>query len=147
MSTVYSRSGSPVFRLLVSFPIACFSAAFVTDVVYVVSARIMWADFSDWLLAGGIAVGVLAAIVGIADAASRRRVLPRRPVLPLAIGGLVVLLLAFLDNLVHSRDAWTSVVPEGIALSAVIVLVMLITAWADAAAVSRARLRYAEMVA
>ena len=45
------------------------------------------------------------------------------------IGSLLVLIFALFDNLVHTRDAWTSVVPAGLALSAVTVVFMLITAW------------------
>jgi len=39
-----------------------------------------------------------------------------------------VLVLAFFNNLVHSRDAWTSVVPTGLILSALTVAVMIVTA-------------------
>ena len=48
--------------------------------------------------------------------------------MPLAIGSAVVLALALLNNLVHTRDAWTSVVPTGLALSALTVLAIIITA-------------------
>ncbi len=45
------------------------------------------------------------------------------------IGNLIVLVLALFDEFVHSRDAWTSVVPTGLILSALIVIVMLVTTW------------------
>lgn len=122
-------AGHPILRILVSFPIACFCGALVTDITYAMTAKMMWADFSAWLLAGGIILGVLAAIAGLVSLVTHRRELAARQVLPLVIGSLVVLVLAFFDNLVHSRDAWTSVVPAGLALSAVTVIVMLVTAW------------------
>jgi uncharacterized membrane protein len=34
-----------------------------------------------------------------------------------------------LNMFVHSRDAWTSVVPWGLALSAATVLILMFTAW------------------
>ena len=34
-----------------------------------------------------------------------------------------------LNMLVHSRDAWTSVVPTGLILSALVVLILLFTGW------------------
>ena len=40
-----------------------------------------------------------------------------------------LLILATLNMFVHSRDAWTSVVPWGLTLSAVVVLIMLFTGW------------------
>jgi uncharacterized membrane protein len=125
----------PILRILVSFPIACFCCALATDLAYVATADMLWADFSDWLLAAGIAVGVLAAIGGLFVVLFRRAA--RSGVWPLVIGGLLVLILAFVNNLVHSRDAWTSVMPEGVALSAATVVVVLVTAWAAARAQRR----------
>ncbi len=126
--------GNPAFRFLAAFPIACFSCALLTDVAYAVTANMLWADFSAWLLAAGMGLGVLAAIAGLAGLAAGRRAraelgLPRRPVGIIAIGSLLVLALGLLNNLVHSRDAWTSVMPEGLALSAITVLVILVTVW------------------
>jgi uncharacterized membrane protein len=124
-------------RILVSFPIACFCCAFLTDLAYVATADMMWADFSDWLLAFGMIMGGLAAVAGIVSLFRRRTSPVRRPIVPLALGGIVVLALGFLNNLVHSRDAWTSVVPQGIVLSGVTVLVILLTAWRSSAPIYR----------
>ena len=124
--------GRPLLQILVSFPIACFCGALATDITYAQTANIIWADFSAWLLAAGMAFGVLAAIVGAVGLVANRGTTRPRAVWPVAVGSLVVLGLALLDNLVHSRDAWTSVVPEGLALSAVTVAVMLGTAWLGA---------------
>jgi len=117
----------PVFLILVSFPIACFSGALATDIAYARTADFIWTDFSDWLLLVGIAFGALAAIAGLIQLATTRRVLGRQPIWPFAIGSALVLILAFLDNLVHTHDAWTSVVPTGLALSAVTVAAMFVT--------------------
>ena len=130
-------AGHPILRILVSFPIACFSGALVTDITYSLTANMMWADFSAWLLALGTFMSVLAVLAGIVDVVANRRVRARRQVWTVVIGSLLVLILAFFDNLVHSRDAWTSVVPIGLALSAVTVVVMLITAWMGSATVYR----------
>lgn len=129
--------GNPVLRILTAFPIACFACALATDLAYAQTANMMWADFSAWLLAAGIFVGVLAAIAGLVGIMANRRAPEQRPGWPLVIGSLLVLILAFFDNLVHSRDAWTSVVPWGLALSAATVIVMLITAWLGSGRVSR----------
>lgn len=126
-------TGRAFLHVLASFPIACFCCALATDIAYVRTANVMWADFSAWLLAVGIGMGVLAAIVGLVVLIANRRVPRRRPVWPVVVGSLLVLVLALFDNLVHSRDGWTSVVPLGLALSAVTVVVMLITAWLGSA--------------
>ena len=48
-----------------------------------------------------------------------------------------MLILALFNSLIHSRDAWTSVVPTGLTLSAITVLVMLFTGWLGWAMVYR----------
>ena len=118
----------PGLLILTAFPVACFCCALGTDAVYALTGEIMWADFSDWLLAVGMALGAIAAVGGIIDAIRYRRARTGRQIVPLAIGSAVVLALALLNNLVHTRDAWTSVVPTGLALSALTVLAIIITA-------------------
>ena len=126
------------FRFLLSFPIAGFCGALVTDITYTQTANVLWVDFSAWLLAAGLAFGVLAAIIGLIDLATNRRVPRLRPAWPVAAAGLVALALALLNNLVHSRDAWNAVMPEGLPLSALTVIVILATAWLAAAPVRHA---------
>ena len=62
----------PIHPMLVPFPIACFIGALITDIVYWKTAEMMWADFSAWLLFAGLAMGVVAAIVGLIDFFSNR---------------------------------------------------------------------------
>ena len=45
------------------------------------------------------------------------------------LGNMPVLVLAIFNVLVHSRDAWTSVVPTGLILSAIVVLILPVTGW------------------
>ena len=137
-STYVTRpSRHVVVRLLASFPIACFTCALFTDVAYVQTMRIMWADFSDWLLAVGMAGGVVAAIAGVIDLIANRRREGSRLGWPVVVGSLLVLAVAFLNNLVHSRDAWTSVMPTGLALSALTVVLILLTAFLAARPVAQ----------
>ena len=133
-------AGHPLLRILASFPIACFSGALITDIVYATTSDIVWADFSTWLLAGGMVFGVLAAVVGLVDLVSNQRLRRPRSVPVAVIGSLLVLGIGFLNNLVHSRDAWTSVVPEGLALSAITVVLILLTVWFSSGTVYRNRI-------
>jgi uncharacterized membrane protein len=119
----------PIHPMLVPIPITCFIGALLTDLTYYATAEIMWADFSAWLLAIGIIAGVLAAIAGLIDFLSNRLIRTQAPAWPHLIGNFLVLVLAFFNNLVHTRDAWTSVVPTGIVLSAITVLILPITGW------------------
>jgi uncharacterized membrane protein len=130
-------AGHPIFRILASFPVACLCCALVTDAIYARTADMFWSDSSDWLLAAGAIFGVCAAFAGIAAFIVDRRALGQSPSWPQVIGSPIVLALAILNNFVHSRDAWTSVVPEGLILSALTVLAILITAWLGAGKVFR----------
>lgn len=132
-------AGHPIHSMLVPFPIVCFTGALLTDIAYARSADMMWADFSAWLLAVGGVMGALAAIAGLVDFLGNRQVRAQRPAWPHMLGNVVVLVLALFNNFVHSRDAWTSVVPTGLILSALTVAVMLVTAWLGASMVYRHR--------
>ena len=82
-------------------------------------------------------LGCEKSIVGLVILIANRRLPRTRAIWPVVVGCVSVLVIGFINNLVHSRDAWTSVVPTGFALSALTVVVMLITAWAGFAAAYR----------
>ena len=119
----------PIHPMLVPIPIVCFIGALITDITYTVTAEMMWANFSAWFLVVGVIFGVLAAIAGLTDVLGNRLVRAQWPVWPHLIGNLVVLVLAFFNALIHTRDAWTSVVPVGLMLSIITVLILPITGW------------------
>jgi uncharacterized membrane protein len=129
----------PIHPMLVPFPIVCFVGTLVTDVAYWKTAEMMWADFSAWLLFAGLVMGVLAAVAGLVDFLSNRLIRALAPAWLHLAGNAVVLVLAFFNALVHSRDAWNSVVPAGLVLSALTVILMLFTGWMGRAMVYRHR--------
>ncbi|WP_284164774.1 DUF2231 domain-containing protein [Frigidibacter sp. SD6-1] len=122
-------AGHPVHAALVPFPIVCFTLALLTDVAYWQSGTLMWQHFSAWLLFVGIVMGGLAALFGLVDMLSRDRLRSDRNAIVHGVGNVIVLLLALVNNLVHARDGWTSVVPWGLTLSALTVLGMIVTVW------------------
>lgn len=127
----------PIHPMLVPIPIACFVGALLTDITYWATAEMMWADFSSWLLVVGLIVGVLAGVAGLVDFFGNRLIRTQTPAWPHLVGNLVVLVLSFFNVLVHTRDAWTSVVPTGLILSFVVVLILPITGWLGWAMVYR----------
>jgi uncharacterized membrane protein len=130
-------AGHPIHPMLVPIPIVCFIGALLTDITYLVSAEIMWADFSAWLLLVGVIFGVLAAIAGVTDFLGNRLVRAQAPAWPHLIGNLVAMILATINLLVHTRDAWTSVWPWGLVLSVLTVLILPVTGWLGWAMVYR----------
>jgi uncharacterized membrane protein len=119
----------PIHPMLVPIPIICFIGALVTDIAYYASSEMMWADLSSWLLIVGLAGGVLAAVAGLIDFLGNRLIRTQAPAWPHLLGNLLVLVLSFFNALIHTRDAWTSVVPTGLILSTVVVLIMAVTGW------------------
>lgn len=119
----------PIHPMLVPFPIACFVGTLVTDIAYWRTAQMMWADFSAWLLLIGMVMGVLAAIAGLIDFLGNRLIRAQQPAWPHMLGNILVLLVALFNTLVHTRDAWTSVVPLGLVLSVITVLILPVTGW------------------
>lgn len=115
----------PMYRTPMAVANACFIGTMLTDLTYWRTAEMMWADFSAWQLLAGLVLGVVAAIAALIDLFSGRMSGARR--WPHLLGSLIVLVISLLNALVHSRDAWTSVIPTGLILSAAAVIVILLT--------------------
>jgi uncharacterized membrane protein len=109
-----------IHQSLAPFPVAYFTAAFVTDLAYWRTTEVMWERFSVWLIAGGLVMAALVAVTAVIDLASGRQ----RPAWLCALGYLFAVLLSLFNVFVHSRDGYTAVVPTGLALSAVVVAIL-----------------------
>jgi uncharacterized membrane protein len=98
-------------------------AAFSTDYTYYTTALWQWANFSAWLITAGLIVFLVAVILLLIDFATGRAG-------RLNTGSFILVgaaaMLSLVNAFVHSRDAWTSVVPQGILLSAVSTILLLI---------------------
>jgi len=127
----------PIHSMLVLFPILCFAGTFVTDLVYWQTAAVLWETFSDWLLTAGMIMAGLAIIAFVIDFVCGRR---RTVAWPRAVGYVLAVLLSLMNAFVHSRDGYTAVVPTGLTLSALVLFILLFTAWSDRALVSRRRI-------
>ena len=121
--------GHPIHPMLVPIPIACFVLTLVTDLAYWKTANMQWANMSAWLLAVGLFASVLAALAGVIDFFGDRRIRALRPAWIHGLGNGLVLLLSVINFFIHSRDAYTSVVPTGLLLSALVVAILLVTGW------------------
>lgn len=122
-------AGHPLHPMLIPVPITCFVGALITDIAYWRTANMQWANFSAWLLAAGLVVSLFAAIAGVVDFFGDRRVRGLRIAWAHGLGNAAALLLSLFNMFVHSRDAYTSVVPTGLVLSAIVVVILAVTAW------------------
>jgi uncharacterized membrane protein len=130
-------SGEPIHPALLPFPFACFTGAFVTDLVYWQTADVLWETFSDWLIITGLVIAGFAAIAFVIDLVRGKPI----PTLawPHAVGYPLAVLLSLLNAFVHSRDGYTAVVPTGLTLSGLVVVILLFTSRAGRALISRRR--------
>jgi uncharacterized membrane protein len=124
-----SVRGHPLHAMLVPIPIACFVATLFTDIVYWRTAAMQWANMSAWLLVVGLIVAVFAAAAGLIDFLGDRRIRQLRSAWVHALGNVTALILSIFNAFIHTRDAYTSVVPAGLILSALVVLILLVTGW------------------
>jgi uncharacterized membrane protein len=129
--------GRPIHKMLVSFSAAYFAAALVTDIVYWQIPDVLWERFSIWLIAAGLVMAGLATIAYLIDLAGGKQI--DMPAWPRVVGYAVAVLVSLLSAFVHSRDGYTAVVPTGLMLSAIVVLVLLLTTWVGTALANRQR--------
>lgn len=118
-------SRPPLRAIPLHFAAACFVGVLLTDLTYWMTAEMTWANFSAWLLTAGLLLGGLAGVAGIVDIARGRLVLRTGVGWLYVLCSVAIFVLAFLNALFHSRDAWTSVVPTGLTLSVIVVVLML----------------------
>jgi len=98
-------------------------AALFTDYMYSSNALMQWANFSAWLITGGLVLALIAAIVLLIEFLLGRT----GPIRWLDFGLVAVAaLLSLLNVFVHTRDAWTSVVPTGITLSLIVTILLVV---------------------
>jgi uncharacterized membrane protein len=117
----------PLHAILLAFPLPLFVGALLSDLAYRSSFHVQWANFSSWLIAGGLFVGAFAVLWALVNlfrrgTASRGRLIAYFVVL-LAMWGL-----GFVNALVHAKDAWATM-PESLYLSAITTLLALVAAW------------------
>ena len=130
-------AGHPLHPMLVPFPIVCFTGALITDLAYWATAEMQWANFSIWLLTAGLIMSVFAGLAGAVDFLGNREIRRTPPAWPHVLINLLALALSVVNAFVHSRDAYTSVVPDGLILSALVVVLLMFSAWMGGSMVYR----------
>ncbi|MFC4169028.1 DUF2231 domain-containing protein [Teichococcus aestuarii] len=117
----------PLHAILLAFPLPLFLGALLSDFAYRASFQIQWANFSSWLIAGGLLVGGFALLWALVDlirsGAGRRR---RAAIYFIVL--LAMWVLGFINALVHAKDAF-AIMPEALYLSAIATILALVAAW------------------
>ena len=101
-------------------------AALATDLIYSRTLLFQWGNFSIWLITAGLILAALAGLAVLLDAVrGRLGALAWGRFAGFAAAALLSLVNAF----VHTRDAYAAVVPDGLELSALVTVILLILGW------------------
>ena len=117
----------PLHAILLTFPFPLFLGALLSDLAYWSSFEVQWANFSSWLIAGGLLVGAFALLWALVNLFRRGTARTGRPAVYFIVL-LAMWVFGFVNALVHAKDAWATM-PEGLYLSAVTALLALVAAW------------------
>jgi uncharacterized membrane protein len=123
---VVRRRLHPLHGILLAGMFPLFLGGLLSDFAYSSSYQIEWSNFSSWLIAAGLVFAGLALLWAIIDLirADRR-------------GGYLLLymllllatwVVGFINSLTHAKDAWATM-PQGLVLSAIVVLLALASTW------------------
>src|SRR3954468_7969656 len=121
--------GHPLHPVVVPLPIGAFVGAFVADVAYLRTRDRFWARGARVLTAAGLGTGLLAGSLGALDFVGRRPIRRHPSAWVHAGGNLSVLGLALGSLALRSRDERSAVGSGGVAISAAIASILLVTAW------------------
>jgi uncharacterized membrane protein len=117
----------PLHAIFLAFPLPLFAGALLSDLAYWSSFHVQWANFSSWLIAGGLLVGAFALLWALINLFRRGKARKGRLVVYFVVL-LVMWVLGFVNALTHARDAWATM-PESLYLSAITTLLALVAAW------------------
>jgi uncharacterized membrane protein len=139
MAQPISGIRTPLHPFFVGLGGALLIAALFTDYMYATNSLSQWANFSVWLITGGLVLALIATIFLVIDVA-----LGRAGAIRWLDFGLIVAaaILSLVNVFVHTRDAWSSVVPTGITLSTIVTILLLaagLRGWCLTAATSADR--------
>lgn len=129
--------GHPIHQMLIVFPLGLLGTSLLFDILHLATDGDQWALVSYYMIAAGIISGLLAAPFGLIDWLAIPGGTRAKRIGLLHGGGNVVVLLLFVLSWFSRRDLPTA--PSGfeIGLSAVAVLLALVTGWLGGELVDR----------
>lgn len=127
VTPIQARPIHAIHAMLLAFTLPFFLAALVSDLAYWNTFQIQWANFSAWLIVGGLLGGGLALLWALFDLVRFRRRGSRRPLLYFLLL-LAMFIVGLINELVHAKDAWAAM-PDGLYLSIVTALLAFAASW------------------
>ena len=118
----------PIHPMLVPFPIVCFIAALVVDVLFAIDPSGTWARLSKWFLAAGLATAALAAAAGLTDYIGDARIRALGAARKHAAANVLAVLIEAANLALRIKNN-PFIGAVGVYLSVLVVLVLLYSAW------------------
>lgn len=117
----------PLHAILLGFVLPSLLGAWLSDLAYGASYEVQWSNFAAWLIIGALVGGGFALLWAVIDMIRDRG---RRTLRHAVYTGLLAVMwvVAFIDELVHSQDAW-AIMPEAPWLSFLAALLALAASW------------------
>lgn len=122
-------AGHPIHPVIVTIPIALWVVVPVADLLYWWTNDLFWAKGSFWLLVGGLAVAVLAAITGLIDFLRIERVRKRSAGWAHMALNVLAMLLTIFNIVLRWGNPAGGIVPTGLILSVVVALLLGLSGW------------------
>lgn len=117
----------PLHAILLAFPFPLFLGALASDLAYRSTFHVQWANFSSWLIAGGLVGGGFALLWALVNL-FRRGTADKGLLVTYFLVLLAMWVLGLVNAFVHAKDAWATM-PEGLYLSVLTTLLALVAAW------------------
>lgn len=121
--------GHPIHPMLIPFPIAFLVGTLVSDVLFWQLGDPFWAKASVYLLVAALVTAALAAVTGLIDFWGDARIRALSHAWQHMIGNVVAVVLSVVNLLIRLGDPEASVVPLGLAISAIVGLLLIFTGW------------------
>lgn len=122
--------GHPIHPMLIPFPLAFLVGVLLTDLAYWATSDLFWARASLWLAGAGTLSGLLAAVFGLIDYFTIRRVREHAMGQIHFLGNAAVLVLSLVNWLLRIGDPAAAILPWGLLLSVVVAAILGVTGWA-----------------
>jgi uncharacterized membrane protein len=136
--------GHPLHPALVSYPIAFFTGAFLTDLAFLRFGDAFWATASFWLLAAGLVTAALAALAGLTDFLGDRRISSLSDAKMHMIGNITAVLIEAVNLYLRLHDHGGAIGSLGVYLSGAAFLLLGFTGWKGGELVFRHRVGVAD---
>lgn len=129
--------GHPIHQMLIVFPLGLLGTSLFFDIAHLVSGNPQWSLISYWLIVVGIIAALVAAVFGLIDWTAIPAGTRAKRIGALHGGGNVVVVLLFIGSCLMRRDAPGNPETAAIVLSALAVMLALVTGWLGGELVDR----------